>query len=67
MVVVGFILKNNQITVFSYFTFISKTGVKLPKRVISFYCDFGKFSSLKGSNNTTCIDMIFVKLKIFIF
>jgi len=38
VVVDRFILKNNQITLSPYFTFIPKRGEGLPKRGFSFHC-----------------------------
>jgi len=37
MVIDGGILKNNDITLFLYFTFIPKTGMELPKPGLDFY------------------------------
>jgi len=34
-----FIFKNNQITIYPYFTFMPKAGVGLSKKGVSFYCE----------------------------
>ena len=40
MFVDRFILKNNQITISPCFSFIPKTGVGLPQKEVSFYCEW---------------------------
>jgi len=46
-----FIFKNNRITLFSWFTFIPKTDMMLPKIGVTFYC--GERSESEASLKTS--------------